>query len=358
MVELTVEIPTYNERDNLPILVNKLQNLGLDLEIVIIDDNSPDRTFEVADELSQQYSNIKVIKRPGKMGLASAIADGLKVASGKYVAIMDADLQHPPETLVKMLNEAKSGNDIIIASRYISEGSSGKFSFFRKIVSKGATFLAHAILRETRNVKDPMSGYFIFRKDILDGKKIESKGYKVLLEVLVKGGPDRKVSEVPYVFGERYLGQSKLTMGENLKFIGLLLLLSEFRPLKFIVVGLTGVLVNEGLLFALHTFTALSLLYAGVISIESSILSNFLLNHLWTFKGRSVGSLFRGVSRYNLIALPGGIINLLTLLKLAEFTHYLIANIVGIMLAFAVNYIGSEMIVWGRRKGSQPNKRN
>ena len=78
MVELTVEIPTYNERDNLPILVNKLQNLGLDLEIVIIDDNSPDRTYEVADELSHQYPNVKVIKRPGKMGLASAIADGLK----------------------------------------------------------------------------------------------------------------------------------------------------------------------------------------------------------------------------------------------------------------------------------------
>ena len=128
--------------------------------------------------------------------------------------------------------------------------------------------------------------------------------------------------------------------------------------LKLIVVWLTGILVNEGFLFALHTFTPLSLLNAGIISIESSILSNFLLNHLWTFKGRNVGSLFRGISRYNLIALPGGIINLLTLLKLAEVTHYLIANIIGIMLAFAFNYIGSEMIVWGRRKGSQPDKRN
>ena len=210
--------------------------------------------------------------------------------------------------------------------------------------------MTHALLRETRSIKDPMSGFFIFRRSILDGKKIESSGYKVLLELLVKSGSETKVTEIPYVFGKRILGESKLTVGENLKFISLLLLLSHYRPVKFITVGITGILVNEGLLFFLHTYFAMSLLFAGMISIETSILTNFLLNHFWTFRDRSVGGWVRGVLKYNLVALPGAIINLLTLLKLSAITHYLIANIIGIILAFAVNYLGSEMIVWGRAK--------
>ncbi len=351
MVDLSLEIPTYNEAESLPILVEKLENLDLDLEIIIIDDNSPDGTFEVATQLADKYGNIKTLKRPGKLGLASAISDGLKLTSGKYVAVMDADLQHPPETLLKMFDEARKGNDIIIASRYTNKGRTEKFGFLRRITSRGATFLTHALLRETRNVKDPMSGFFIFRRSILDGKAIESSGYKVLLELLVKSGDGAKVTEIPYVFGQRTLGKSKLTVGENVKFISLLLMLSNYRPVKFLAVGLTGVAVNEGLLFLLHTFTPLSLLLAGAISIESSILSNFFLNNLWTFRDRNLGGWVRGVIKYNLVALPGAIINLLTLLKLSAFTHYLIANIIGIILAFAVNYLGSELIVWGRGKG-------
>ncbi len=353
MVDLSLEIPTYNEAGNLPVLIERLEGLKLDLEIIIIDDNSPDGTYEVAQELAEKYHNIKTLKRPGKLGLASAISDGLKLATGNYVAVMDADLQHPPETLLKMFEEAEKGTDIIIASRYTNKGGIGKFGLLRRLTSKGATFLTHALLRETRSIKDPMSGFFIFRRSILDGKKIESSGYKVLLEVLVKSGSGAKVSEIPYVFGKRTLGESKLTVGENLKFISLLLMLSHYRPMKFITVGATGILVNEGLLFFLHTYTAMSLLFAGMISIETSILSNFLLNHFWTFRDRSLGGWGRGVLKYNLVALPGALINLLTLLKLSAFTHYLIANIIGIILAFAVNYLGSEMIVWGRGKRRQ-----
>ncbi len=353
MVDISVEIPTYNESENLPVLIDRLEKLDLSLEIIVIDDNSPDGTYAVAQGLSEKYGNIKILKRPSKQGLASAISDGLKLVQGDYVAVMDADLQHPPEVLMSMLDEAKHGSDIIIASRYIENGSSGKFGLLRRVVSRGATFLAHAMLRETRGVKDPMSGFFVFKRSILEGKKIESTGYKVLLEVLVKGGGERKVSEIPYVFGKRLLGKSKLTIGENFKFIRLLLMLSDFRPLKFMTIGLSGVAVNEGILFLLKSFSPLSLLFAGIIAIETSILSNFVLNHTWTFKDRSLGSWARGVLKYNAVALPGGIVNLLTLLKLSAFTHYLIANIIGIVLAFALNYIGSEMIVWGRKRGTK-----
>lgn len=178
MVELSLEIPTYNEAGNLPVLIERLEGLDLDLEIIIIDDNSPDGTYEVAQGLAEKYHNIKTLKRPGKLGLASAISDGLKLASGNYVAVMDADLQHPPETLLKMFDEAKKGNDIIIASRYTDKGRIEKFGLVRRLTSKGATFLTHALLRETRSIKDPMSGFFIFRRSILDGKNIESRDRK------------------------------------------------------------------------------------------------------------------------------------------------------------------------------------
>ena len=354
MVDLSVELPTYNEAENLPILVERLENLDLDLEIIVIDDNSPDGTADVVKSLAQKYRNIKLLQRPKKLGLASAIFDGLKLASGGYIAVMDADLQHPPETLLNMFAEAKHGSDIIVASRYVKWGRSERSGLARRVISRGATFLAHAMLRETRNVKDPMSGFFIFKREILEGKKIESDGYKVLLEVLVKGGSDHRIAEIPYTFRPRIKGKSKLTFKENIKFVRLLLMLSQFRPLKFVSVGASGVLVNEGLLFLLRTFTPSALILAGIIAIESSIISNFVLNHVWTFKGRSLGNWAYGFLRYNLVALPGGIINLLALLRLSVVTHYLIANIIGIVLAFAVNYLGSELIVWSRVLKRQP----
>lgn len=357
MTELTVELPTYNEAENLPILVDRLESLGIDLEIVVIDDNSPDGTAQVVKSLSEKYGNIKLVQRPKKLGLASAIFDGLSVASGEYIAVMDADLQHPPETLVKMLEETKKGNDIIIASRYVRSGGMERFGIGRRIISRGATFLAHAMLRETRPIKDPMSGFFIFRKDVLDGKKIESDGYKILLEVLVKGRcENRRIAEIPYTFRPRTRGKSKLSFHEDIKFVRLLLLLSQFRPVKFLSVGASGVLVNMSLLFLLNTFTASSLALAGAVAIETSIISNFILNHIWTFRDRSVGNSFLGFLKYNLVAAPGGIINLAILLKLSMFTHYLLANLVGIAFAFVVNYLGSELIVWKRALRREPTR--
>ncbi len=355
MVELSVEIPTYNEANNIGRLIENLENLGIDMEIIVIDDNSPDGTASIAEKLSEEYGNIKVLRRPGKLGLTTAIHDGMKVASGEYIAVMDGDLQHPPSALPLLLRKAHEGNDLVIASRYVKAGKVERFSLYRRIVSRAATFLAHAMLRETRNIKDPLSGYFVFRRSAVSPDSIKSDGYKVLLEILVKGGKKR-IAEIPYTFKPRESGRSKLGFQENLKYLRLLLMLSEYRPLKFVAVGISGVLVNEGLLFLFHNLSAFSsalsslpLLYAGSLAIELSILSNFTLNNMWTFSKVSRGRLILKVLKYNAVAAPGAIINLLTLLNLAFLFHYLIANLIGIVLAFIVNYLGSEFFVWVKR---------
>lgn len=354
MVELSVEIPTYNEAENIPVIVEKLESLGVDLEIIIIDDNSPDGTGDVAEKLKEKYSNLKVLRRPGKLGLATAIHDGLKLAEGSYIAVMDADMQHPPDSLPRLLEKAKEGNDLVIASRYVKEGGSEKFSIYRRIVSRAATFLAHAMLRETRNIKDPLSGFFVFRRDVMSPDKIDTSGYKILLEVLVKG-TGKKVAEIPYTFKPRLKGSSKLGLRENMNYLRLILMLSEYRPLKFLTVGITGVIVNEGLLFLLHNLALFSytlhnfpLTYAGAIAIEISIISNFVLNNFWTFSNLNPGRGLMKFLKYNLVAAPGAIINFLTLLNLAVVFHYLLANLIGIALAFLVNYLGSELFVWAR----------
>ncbi len=354
MVELSVEIPTYNEAENIPVIVEKLESLNIDLEIIIVDDNSPDGTGEVAEKLKEKYSNLKVLRRPGKLGLATAIHDGLALAEGKFIAVMDADMQHPPDSLPRLLEKAREGNDLVIASRYVREGKSEKFSIYRRIVSRAATFLAHAMLRETRNVRDPLSGFFVFRRDIMSPEKINSNGYKILLEVLVKG-TGKKVAEIPYTFKPRLKGSSKLGIRENVNYLRLILMLSEYRPLKFITVGITGVLVNEGLLFLLHNLSLFSaslasfpLAYAGAIAIETSVITNFLLNNFWTFSNLGPGRGIVKFLKYNLVAAPGAIINFLTLLNLATIFHYLLANLIGIALAFLVNYLGSELFVWAR----------
>lgn len=217
---LSVLIPTYNERENLPELTKQIEDSLSDFhfEIVFIDDNSPDGTAEVAKNIAKSYGNIKILERPGKMGLGSAVIDGLKIADGRFVAVMDADLQHSPDLLPVMYSKISSGYDIIVASRYAVGGESEDWSLPRKIVSNVAAFLAHSLFSVTRRVRDVMSGFFIFRKSIVDGAKLNPTGYKILLEILVKCHYNL-VTEVPYTFKNRFRGKSNLDTREIFNYI-------------------------------------------------------------------------------------------------------------------------------------------
>ena len=203
-LRLSIVIPTYNERENIAELIEGIEGAlrGVNFEIVIVDDNSPDGTAEVAESLNRRYGNIVILRRPTKLGLASAIVAGMKASKGEVVAVMDADLQHPPDLLPKILSEISAGRDVVVASRYAAGGRIKGWSLARRIVSKGAIQLARLLLPEVKRVKDPVSGYFMLKRELLEGLKFEAVGYKFLTELLVKK-PKARVAEVPYTFKPR-----------------------------------------------------------------------------------------------------------------------------------------------------------
>ncbi|MBS7287763.1 MAG: polyprenol monophosphomannose synthase [Candidatus Freyarchaeota archaeon] len=219
-MRLSIIIPTYNERDNLEELAERLRSaLGeAKYELVIVDDGSPDGTGKLAEELARRLGNVKVMHRPGKCGLASAVVDGLMVAEGDVVAVMDADLQHPPEILPRMIEEIVKGADLVVASRYVKGGGVEGWSQWRRLVSRVATLMARLSIPRARWVRDPLSGFFAFKRSVVEGLELNPKGFKILLEIIAKGN-FRKVVETPYTFQIRRRGESKLKTSEYLNYV-------------------------------------------------------------------------------------------------------------------------------------------
>ncbi len=220
--ELTVVVPTYNERESLPALVDRLAEVGrrLSLEVVVVDDGSPDGTGALAEQLARTSPvRITVVHRPAKAGLASAVLAGARVARAPLVAVMDADLSHPPELLPRLTGALRDGADLAVASRYVPGGGVHRWPLVRRIISRTATRLARALLG--LRVQDPLSGYFVARREVLAGRTYRGSGFKLLLEVLA-AHPQAAVVEVPYVFTDRRTGRSKLTPAELWAFVRLL----------------------------------------------------------------------------------------------------------------------------------------
>lgn len=233
---ISIIVPTYNEAENIPILVERIHKAlgGMEYEILIIDDSSPDGTAEVARKLSERYP-VKVVVRPGKLGLSTAVVEGFKLAKGDYIVVMDADLQHPPEVIPQMVRKLDEGYDVVIASRYVKGGRDLGLKGWRKLVSWGARILAWLLLPNTRGVKDVMSGFFALRRSHMPGE-VRLRGYKILLAILGQKR-DLRVTEIPYTFNRRIYGHSKLNFKEYLNYIIDLLKLSRYFTLRYIAIA-------------------------------------------------------------------------------------------------------------------------
>ena len=212
--ELSLVIPTYNEAENLPRLVERVYNAleGYSFELIVVDDNSPDGTAAVANELSREYP-LKLVVRTGQRGLATAALAGFGHASGGVLGVIDADLQHPPEHLRPMLAAIDLGFDLVIASRY-SPGGADLGGAVRRSMSKAASQLTRAVVSPARKTPDPLSGFFLLRREVVDGVELKPVGYKLLLEVLVRG-KTRRVTSLPYAFERRLAGNSKFNLSEQ-----------------------------------------------------------------------------------------------------------------------------------------------
>ncbi|MBI2143117.1 glycosyltransferase, partial [Candidatus Woesearchaeota archaeon] len=225
---VSIVIPTYNERGNIEKLVPEIfsscRGLNADIEVVIVDDNSRDGTGRLAEELGKKY-NVKVIHRAGKLGLASAVIKGFSESKSDIVGAMDADMSHPANVLPELIEPILKGEaDVVVGSRYIKGGGVEVWPLHRRVISRTATMMAGHLTK----VKDPMSGIFFLKKSAIEGINLNAKGYKIGLEVLVKGKYS-KVSEVPYVFRNRFVGKSKLTMAEYVHYLRNLIVLTAYK---------------------------------------------------------------------------------------------------------------------------------
>lgn len=348
---ISVIIPTYNEKDNLEELIRRIDESlsasGMKYEVIIVDDNSADGTAELATKLSSRFP-IKVKVRPGKMGLSSAVLDGFKLAKGDAIAVMDADLQHPPEILPELYRRLEEGCDIAIASRYVKGGSVAGWGLIRRIVSKGSILLAWILLPRARKVKDPSSGYFMLKRSVIEEVigKLDPKGFKILLEILVKGRYS-SVCEVPYTFGLRRRGESKL--GGKVILSYLLQVLELSSPIvRFAIVGAVGTVVNLAILWTLRYGLGLVHELSSALAIEVSVLSNFVLNDLWTFKGRRRGGLIQSALKYHAANLAGILTQYAVSVFLYRFMgiESLMAQLIGILVGFLANYLLSKRVVW------------
>ena len=307
--QVSVIIPTFNESENICNVLESLKEYmpKVDIEAIVVDDNSPDGTGKIVEEYVKSMRDIagysvSIIHRKAKNGLSSAIIDGLKKSSADTVVVMDSDLSHPPQIIPKMLETLKQTQcDIVVASRYVTGGAINGWTLKRKLMSKVATKIAKKGLGITSS--DPMSGFFAFRRKITDGLKFDAIGYKILLELLVKT-KGVKVEEVPYTFTNRKFGSSKLDTSTIIDYCKSVWKLYKYgrkvrkdesrtsvrflsKAARFFTVGASGLGVNylASMLFAMST--NIWYLHATVMGIMFSITSNFFLNKYWTFEDRN-----------------------------------------------------------------------
>ncbi len=346
-LQVSIVIPTYNEAANIGLLVKKIhRSLQANYEVIIVDDSSPDGTGKIAENLSKSFP-LRVIHRKGKLGLGSAVLAGFEAARGEVLGVMDADLQHPPDIVPELVRIVNQGADIAIGSRYVPNGGFQNFASIRKLASKLATLAARPLVR----VKDPMSGFFFLRRKVVEDVALEPRGYKILLEILVKG-KYKEVVEIPYLFADRKLGQSKLDSKVALSFLQHLVVLyfsktKRFR--KFCIVGLTGIFVNMFFLWLLAEVFGLFYLVAGFIAVELSIINNFTWNNIWTFKEvKDPSHVLIKLGKFNLVSLSALVVNMSVLYSFTRFLHiyYLISNLFGIGAAFLWNYTMNARWTW------------
>ena len=229
--QLGLVIPTLNEAGNIPVLLGRirqsLSTTAIDYEIIVVDDDSQDGTAEVANEFAKQDPHVRVLVRKRERGLAGAVIHGWSQTGADLLSVIDADLQHPPEVLPSLLAPVLDGADLAIASRYANGNGVGEWNKFRLFVSRAGTLATAPLQRKNLRVKDPLSGFFVVRRESIDGISLQPEGFKILLEILVKGRI-RKAVEVPFQFGIRHAGESKANFKVALHYFTLLGKLSRY----------------------------------------------------------------------------------------------------------------------------------
>ncbi len=357
--ELSVIVPTFNESENLPVLVERLRAAlqGVAWEMIVVDDDSPDGTAEVARRIGASDIRIRCLRRVGRRGLSGACLEGMLASQARFAAVIDADLQHDETLLLPMLMKMREGaTDVVIGTRYAEGGSTGTFSSGRRWISVTATRVANIVLG--RKLSDPLSGFFMLRRDVVEGiaPKLSTQGFKILLDIVSTAGKSLRIAELPYTFSSRLQGASKLDTRVALDYAGLLLAkatrnLLSLRFIFFCLVGLTGIVVHFAVLWTGVTLLGLSFEWAQTLAIAVAIANNFALNNAITYRDQRLTGVnyITGLLLFYVISSIGAISNLSvgTWLFGHEQTWWL-AGLGGAAMSVVWNYAVSSMMVWRR----------
>lgn len=360
VAELTIVVPTYSERDNIAEMVRRLTAVlvGIDWEVVFVDDDSPDGTSQLAKSIAATDPHVRCIRRVGRRGLSGACIEGALSSSAPIIAIMDADFQHDETLLPQMLAAMHKGADLVVASRYSAGGSAAEgFSGIRRWGSELATRMAR-ILTGTE-VTDPMSGFFMIRRDTIENhaQALAGEGYKLLLDILWTAGKSIKIVELSYRFRERLKGESKLDALVTIDYLGLLFskLFGGALPVRFLMfgaVGLSGVAVHLFVLtHALSTFH-FSFAWAQFIAVIVAMTWNFVVNNQLTYRdSRLTGWRFAsGLLMFYLACSIGSVGNVGVASWIYSFhTTAWVAGLAGAIIGAVFNYAISSALIWKRK---------
>lgn len=360
--KISIVVPTRNEADNIEPLLSKIGEVmnKYDVEVLFVDDSTDSTVETIRTSVDKYPFDIKFIARPPERrnGLGKAVVEGLQAVTGDMVVVMDGDLQHPPSVIPQLVNEACSKNlDIVIASRLKKGGSTDGLSLFRKFISYMLAFLSQIIFPQTlNNISDPMTGFFLLRRNSIDMDALQPEGFKILLEILCKN-PTLKSGEIPFQFGERLAGESKANGQEMWRLFQQILRLrfnQNASLIRFVFVGLTGLVVNTGLLYVFTDLFKIHYLLSAAIATQGSTLWNFIWTERWVFNDREhnrsymahrVGSYYAVNNGLLLARIPflGFFVSLLGM-------QYLIANVVTLGLMTLARYVVSDKLIWQKTK--------
>lgn len=360
--KLSVIVPTFNERDNIAPLVDKLEVAlaGIAFEVIVVDDNSPDGTAELAKELGAQKPFVRCIHRVGRRGLSSACIEGMASSSAEFVAVIDADHQHDEAILPEMLRRVEEGADIAVGTRYNGEGSStAGFSKSRQAGSTLATKLSGILTG--KDLTDPMSGFFLLRRSLFNeiAPRLSKEGFKILLDMIVTANrrkhPKVTIAEVPYNFRPRFAGESKMSALVVAQFLGLIVsqISRGILPTSFLLfslVGASGVVVHLSVLTLAFEVLQFNFANSQLVATLVAMTTNYILNNELTYADKKLRGrrFWTGLLSFYVVCSFGTLANVSVASALFETntTNFVIAGIAGAVMSVVFNYAVTRMFTW------------
>jgi dolichol-phosphate mannosyltransferase len=360
-IELAIVVPTYNERENVPALLAALEKtlVGIQWEVIFVDDNSPDGTAERVREIASRDRRVRILERIGRRGLSSACIEGLLATSAPYIAVMDGDMQHDESILPKMLECAKSGRlDVVVGSRNMAGGSMGEFVQDRVRLSNLGSRISRLVCHcET---SDPMSGFFLVNRKYFQEvvRGLTGRGFKILVDLLASCKRPVRIADVPYHFRNRQRGESKLDVNVQLEYLFLLVdkVIGNVVPTRFalfVLVGFLGVFVHLSCLGLFYRLANASFLVSQALATWVAMTSNFLLNNVVTFRDRRLKGmkLVIGLATFYAACSVGALMNV----SFADFLHkssvpWYLAGVVGTAISSVWNYGVNTVFTWRRSR--------